>query len=466
MPRLVVVGGGISGLAAAVAARRRAEQAGRGLEVLVVEKDDRCGGKALTVAQDGYLFEGGPTGYLDNEPLLDELVRAVGLTPLPANDAAARRFIVRGGKLREVSANPLRFALSGLLSPFGMARVLAEPWIRPGKGDDEESIFDFAHRRLGREIAERMIAPMVLGVFAGDARQLSAAAAFPRLVELEQQHGSLIRALLALRRRRKLQGSPTGPAGKLTSFEGGLETLPQALATRGGVEVQTGAAVESLEAAEGVGYRLRIGGRAQSLEADAVVLAGECWAMAGLLEGLAPTAARILEAIPTPPVTVVALGYGPAMRGAVPVGFGALIPRGEDLRILGCLWDSHLFPGREPAGHLLMRVMLGGSADPQAAGLDDATMLAQVTGELRRLFPRLTEAPVFHRIVRWPRAIPQYEPGHLRRVEALRGDLARHPRLFVAGNALEGIAFTKAAAAGVRAGQAAAAQLLGLEATR
>ena len=188
--------------------------------------------------------------------------------------------------------------------------------------------------------------------------------------------------------------------------------------------------------------------------------------MAGLLEALAPTAAQILEAIPTPPVTVIALGYGPAMKGAVPVGFGALIPRSENLRILGCLWDSHLFPGREPAGHLLVRVMLGGSADPQAASLDDAAMLAQVTGELRRLFPRLTEAPVFHRIVRWSRAIPQYGPGHLRRVEALRGDLARHAGLFVAGNALEGIAFTKAAAAGVRAGQAAAAQLLGLEATR
>ena len=465
MPRLVVVGGGISGLSAAVAARRRAEEVGAGLEVTVLEKDDRCGGKALTMARDGYLFEAGPTGYLDNEPLLDELVRAVGLSPLPANEAAARRFIVRSGKLREVSANPLRFVTSGLLSPLGMARVLAEPWIRPGEGSDEESIFDFARRRLGAEVAERMIAPMVLGVFAGDARKLSAAAAFPRLVELEQQHGSLIRALLALRRQRKLQGSPTGPGGKLTSFEGGLETLPRALAARGGAEVHTGSAVERLEATGGRGYRLHVRG-GQSLEADAVVLAGECWAVAPLLEPLAPTAAQILGAISTPPVNVVALGYSPAMKNAVPVGFGALVPRGEDLRILGCLWDSHLFPGREPAGHLLLRVMLGGSADPRAADLDDEDTLAQVSADLRRLFPRLTEAPLFHRIVRWPRAIPQYGPGHLRRIEALRADLARHPGLSIAGNALEGIAFTKAAAAGVRAGRAAAAHALGLESSR
>lgn len=461
--RLVVIGGGISGLAAAHAARWAGEEIPGGLEVLVLEREPEVGGKARSLEEQGYLVEAGPTGYLDNEPLLDRLVDLAGLEKLPANVAAARRFLVRGGRLREIKTHPLGFLASGLLGPWGLLRLGAELAVPRKRDGRDESIFEFARRRLGRQAAERMIAPMVLGVFAGDAARLSVAASFPRMVELERDHGGLIRAMLALRRRARAErsaedsgarGGPAGPAGALTSFTGGLQSLPRALATHPGIEVRAGASVERLLLREDGGYDLLLAGGNEPLRADAVILAGEPWSMAPLIEGPCPAAAAELTAIETPPVLVVALGFAPAMRGAVPKGFGALIPRGEGFRILGCLWDTHLFPGREPGGHLLVRAMLGGAVDPEVIRLSDEQVLTQTLADLRALMP-LHDEPLYAKVIRWPRAIPQYTIGHLERVARLREALARRPGLLLAGNATDGIAFTKAAAAGVAAGEAA-----------
>ena len=190
MRRLVIVGGGISGLAAAEGAAALAGRVPGGLEVLVLEKEQEVGGKARSVQQDGWLVECGPTGFLDNEPALDRLVEAAGLEKLAANTAAARRFVVRGGRMREIHTNPLRFAGSGILGPVGLARMLVEPVIPRRRSDEDESVWSFAARRLGADAADRMIAPMVLGVFAGDARKLSLEAAFPKLHALEREHGS------------------------------------------------------------------------------------------------------------------------------------------------------------------------------------------------------------------------------------------------------------------------------------
>ena len=255
MKRLVIIGAGISGLCAAhEAARHRGEVAG-GLEILVLEASPTVGGKARTVKRDGWLAETGPAGYLDNEPEFDELLARTGLAgeKVEANDAAARRYLLHG-RLREVKANPLAFARSGIVGPMALLRMAAEPFIPRAtiERTEAESIWGFARRRLGVAAADKLIAPMVLGVFAGDARRLSVSACFPRLVALERDHGSLIRGMLATRKKRSRdQRFSSGPSGKLVSFRRGLQSVAVALAESDGFTVRCDAKVERVEAVTG-----------------------------------------------------------------------------------------------------------------------------------------------------------------------------------------------------------------------
>jgi oxygen-dependent protoporphyrinogen oxidase len=460
MKRLVVVGGGISGLAAARAAVEAAAGAAVAVRVQLFERDRRVGGKASSLREDGWLVEAGPTAYSDGEPAMQRLVRAAGFEQelLPASPSAARRYLVRGGRMRRLDANPARFLSSGLLSPGGLLRLLLEPFLPRRRDGVDESVWQFAARRLGRETAERLVAPVVLGVFAGDARRLSLAAAFPRLAELEREHGSLVRGLLA-RRGRPGSGGPTGPAGRLVSFRRGMQSLVEALAERGGVEMHCGSPVERLVPAQGGGYAVGLAD-GELRPADAVVLAGEPWAMARLLRPLGPSLADLLDGIPCPPLAVVALGFGREGLERVPKGFGVLVPRGEGFRVLGCLWDTHLFDGRSPPGGMLVRAMLGGAVDPEVAALSEDELVRLVREDLAALLGLQSE-PIFRRVVVWPRAIPQYELGHRERVAAIEEAAQRHPGLFLAGNALHGVSFAKAAAHGVATGERAVGWLLG-----
>ena len=462
--RLVVVGGGISGLAAAhaaVEASRGTHLEGR-LEVLVLERAARVGGKALTRERDGFRVEGGPTGFLDNEPALDRLVAAAGLEKLPADEASARRFLVRGGKLREIRPHPLKFATSGILSPGGVLRIAREAWVPRRASPEDESVWAFAQRRLGRQAADRLIAPMVLGVFAGDAKALSLRSAFPRMHELERDHGSLLRAMKALRASGRARGGPAGPGARLTSFADGLQALPLSLAERGGFAVRTDVEVGALRPDAGR-WQVEVEGDAEPIPADAVALAVEPWRMAELLpEGL-PASRAALAAIPCPAVHVVALGFPAEALARTPRGFGALIPRGEGYTILGVLWDTHLFPGRSPDGTLLVRAMLGGAVTPEVADAAPDELAAIARSDVKRLLG-LREEPVFEEVVRWPRAIPQYTLGHADRVATIEAELdAWHgsggPPVALAENGLHGVAFGKADARGAQVGDELVAQL-------
>ncbi len=468
--RLVVIGGGISGLAAAHAASHWARQRGRALEVVVLEQSAEPGGKTRTIDHGDWRIEAGPTGYLDAEPRVDALVEAAGLTKLRANAAAARRFVMHGGQLREVKPQPLGMARSGLLSPKGLARILREPWVsRPPAGHDQ-TIWEFAARRLGSEVADRLVAPMVLGVFAGDAKKISLRAAFPLMAQIEDQHGSLIRGLLARRRAaaraRKAdgggattsrgQGGPAGPRGVLTSFAEGMQALPRALAERGKFQVQLQTAVERVERTPSDTWRLST--TAGPIDARALVIATEPWSASALLQPLAPGAAELLASIYCPPVVVTALGYGSDALSRVPRGFGLLIPRSERFTSLGCLWDTHIFPDRSPAGHLLVRAMLGGATDPSVADQSDSELLAAVRDDLARM-SGIRAAPLHQQLIRWPRAIPQYERGHLERAARVEEQVKTLPGVFLAGNGLHGVSFTKSAVTGLDAGERAAAWL-------
>lgn len=446
--RLVVIGGGIAGLAAAWAAR----EVDQDLEIVVLERQGEVGGKARTIVRGEWMVEAGPTGFLSGTPELDRLIAACGLaeSARPADPAAARRFIQTQGRMRRVVPNPILLVGAGLLSAAGCARMLAEVVIPARRDQPDESVWDFAARRLGTEAADRLIAPMTLGVFAGDAHRLSLSAAFPRMAALEREHGSLIRGTIA----RALRGRRGTKPAALHSFDRGMQTLPRSLAARGAFQVRCDAEVRELTRTAS-GWSVAIAGQEKAMTADAIVVAAPPAASAALLRNHHSVLATELDGIYCPPVAVVALGYGPNEWNTVPPGFGVLVARGEGFRMLGNLWDTHLYRGRSPAGHLLIRAIYGGGIDPDAAELPTAELLALARSEVARLYG-LREAPRFEEVVHWPHAIPQYEMGHPERVRCIEAAVAELPGIFLTGSGLRGVAFPAAAADGVRIGDAAA----------
>jgi oxygen-dependent protoporphyrinogen oxidase len=441
MTRVVIAGGGIAGLSIAHALVHAAPET----DVIVLEARARPGGNIRSERIDGYLCEAGPDGFLDSAPATLALIDAVGLRSrlLRSRDEARRRFIYRAGRLHEVPPSAGAFLKSGLLSTKGKARLLWEPLARR-RPEGDESIHEFAARRLGPEAARVMIDPMVSGIFAGDARALSLRACFPKMWHMETAHGGLFRAMLARRRRGGRAGTPGAPAGTLTSFTDGMEDLVRGLLDSLGERVRTATPLTALrERTRTVAGPRRVGARAFSviagdepIEADAIVLAGPSVDSAEVVRPFDPALASALAAISGAPLAVVCLGYDAAAlaadRGPLD-GFGFLAPRGEGVRILGALWETSIYDGRAPAGRALLRVMIGGATDPDAVELDESRLLARARTDLGRTMG-IRIGPEFVHIVRHRRGIPQYTIGHDARVAEIETMLRRHPGLFVAGN--------------------------------
>jgi len=425
--RIAVVGAGVAGLVNAF------ELSEAGHEVTIFERADRAGGNIRTEREDGYTVEWGPNGWLDNVPETPALVSRLGMEErvLVSSDAARIRFIFRKGHgLVRLPEKPPSFFTSPLLSPLGRARVLLEPLARSRPRHDE-SVRSFAARRIGPEAADVLVQAMVSGVYAGDAGSLSLRSTFPKMYEMERAHGGLLRALIA-RRKAGSGGGPAGPGGTLTSFRGGMTDLVEGLLARLGGNLR--GPVETVERSDR-GYRLSGSDR----EFAAVILASPAWQAARILRPLSPPASAALAGIPGSPVTVVATAYDEAEIGGPPAGFGFLAPRGQGLGILGCLWTSSIYPGaRAPEGRVLLRTMVGGALDPDAADLADSGLLDLVARDLR-VSMGLTADPVRHWIFRHPRGIPQYVKGHGARLAAAGRALRAHPGIGLAGNSYRGI---------------------------
>jgi protoporphyrinogen/coproporphyrinogen III oxidase len=443
--RVVIAGGGIAGLSIAWALRAKDPS----VEVRVLERSARAGGNIRTEQIDGYTCEWGPDGFLDNAPATLTLVEALGLASrlLPSNDAARRRFIVRGGRLCEVPSSIGGFLRTPLLSPAGKLRIACEPFAKR-RPESDESIHDFASRRIGEEAASVLVDPMVSGIFAGDASALSLRGCFPRMWQLEEDYGGLFRALLATRRTRKPGSVAGAPAGRLTSFVGGMAELTDALTDRLGDVVRTSMPVldvgghQPIALAPGrtLANRFAVATPGETIEADAVVLSGPCGESAAILRTFDPVLTALLQSIPSAPLAVVCLGYdGQAAAAAHALdGFGFLVPRTERIRILGALWETSIYRHRAPAGKVLLRVMIGGATDPEAATLPDGELLEVVRRDLAQVMG-LATAPEFVRIIRHARGIPQYVTGHLARMHQIDTLLQRHAGLHVAGNSYRGV---------------------------
>jgi oxygen-dependent protoporphyrinogen oxidase len=438
--KIVVVGGGISGLATAYALHERSRDANQSNEIVVLEASEAIGGTIATTPSNGFLCEGGPNGFLDSKPHTLALIRRLGLSEqvLIASDASRRRFVMVKGRLHELPTTPGAFLRSGLLTLGGRLRVVCERWVGRAVTAEDETVAAFARRRLGTQAAQRLIDPFVSGVFAGDPEQLSLRATFPRLHELETEYGSLIRASSKLRKERGPQeGGAAGPGGRLTSFSEGMGTLTNALARALGPCVQCKSPVVSVTRDSDRWTVVTAAGAIESV--DCVILAIPAYRAAALLAPLDKALSEPLNSIPYASVAVVALGFH---RDAVqhPLdGFGFLIPHQENRKILGCLWTSSIFPGRRaPDDHVLLRSMVGGARAGERVALDDASMVALVRAELDNLLG-LEGDPALVHVRRYDRAIPQYTLGHLDRVEALEEACSQWPGLYVTGNALRGV---------------------------
>ncbi|MDF1581304.1 MAG: protoporphyrinogen oxidase [Desulfuromonadales bacterium] len=445
MIRVVVVGAGISGLAAAFALQQRATAVGLNIDLQIFEKEDRTGGKILSIKEDGFLCEWGPNGFLDNKPMTLELCDTLGIRDrmLRSDDNARKRFIYSEKLLHRLPEGGPSFLASKLISWPGKMRLACEPFIPAKRDDEDETLADFGRRRLGAEALDKLIAPMVSGIFAGDPETMSLRSCFPRIHELEMEYGGLIKAMMMLAKKKKAErkagkavASAAGPGGVLTSFIGGIQELTNEAQCALGDKVRTGAAVNGiLPKKDGFEVHLADG---SMIDADIVISAAPAFALSSMLNESLPPVAELLNGIPYSPLFVVCFGYERDKIARDLDGFGYLIPKKEGCNTLGTLWDSSIFPNRAPAGKVLLRSMIGGAANPGVINLPESEIQTRVMADLKQIMG-IDAAPDFVRVFRHERAIPQYRAGHAARLVALDEQLQRKPGLFLTGNAFFGV---------------------------
>jgi len=468
MKKIVIIGGGISGLATAWLLRSKAQSAGKDLEITLLEKEPQAGGKIRSIKSDGYTCEWGPNGFLDSKPQTLDLCRAIGVENnlQRSNDNARKRFIFSGGQLHQLPDGAAAFLKSRLISWPGKLRLALEPtpFISPAPAGVDETLAAFGRRRLGGEALDTLIAPMVSGIFAGDPETMSLVSCFPRIAELEREYGGLIRAMIMLARKKKrdqAQGkvvsSAAGPGGILTSFRQGIQYLPDALVTSLGGIVRPGSAVTSVAKGAGAPYLVTCSD-GSGHEADQVIIASPAFAAADMLSGLSEEISTVLRQIPYASMTVICFGYSRGQIRRSLDGFGYLIPKKEGCNTLGTLWDSSMFEDRAPEGKVLLRSMMGGACFPEYVALSDDEVVARVREDLT-LTMGIDAQPEFVRVFRHPQAIPQYTVGHGKRLQALEESLRAHPGLILTGNSYRGIGLNDCVAAAERAADEALGQI-------
>jgi oxygen-dependent protoporphyrinogen oxidase len=434
----VVAGAGIAGLAAALQLQLAGE------DVLVVDASDRPGGVMRTDHVSGYVIERGPNTTYVKAPMLD-FIRTLGAEKslLAAQPASRLRSIYDAGRLLPVPMSPLALLRTPLLSAGGKLRLLAEPFIRRANAGDE-SVAEFMGRRLGKQVVEGLVGPFLTGVYAGDEHQLGAEAVFPSLVEMERRCGSIVfGALAGLFRRR-----PRGLRGSYSAAEG-LGPFARALAERLVEPVALENRVTAVRR-DGDRWLVRTSGPAgeSRVRARRVVLSVPADQAAEILRGVSSDLADDLAAIEYAPIVGIPLGVDPSAVREKIEGFGFLVPRRAELKLLGCLYMSRLFPSRAPAGRELLQCLVGGMRWPEAFDMPDDEIVKRVCADLDQILG-LREEPRVLAVTRWRQAIPQPKRDHVARIARVRKQLAEFPNIALAGAYLGGISVSDACESGL-----------------
>jgi len=448
--RIAIVGAGISGLACAL----RLHAIDPDLDVVIYEQDVRAGGKILTERMDGFTIEAGPDAFLASKRGGLSLSRQLGLedrlvSPVPEN---RRSWVLNGCRLV-----PLPQGLSGLvptelkpilqsriLSPLGKVRMAMDLVIRPRSAIEDESLASFIRRRMGPEVYERMIEPLLSGIYAGDGERLSLAATFPQLRASELTHGGIIKGALAQKRERSSRDANQTPRTGFLSFRGGMsEMVDRALdqATRNGAQVIFGASCQRVEAEpDGSGYRLTIarsGGEAVE-SFDGVALAVPAWAAAPLLADVAPRASGVLERFEHVSNALIVIAFPESQLTRPLDGYGYVVPRVEGRDVMAMTWTTSKWGGRAPQGQVVIRAFVGRVGQVGALEGDDESLVQLTLKELKDILG-LDVVPSMTRVYRWDRGMPQYNMGHVDRVDRVDAELARIPGFELAGNYLRGV---------------------------
>jgi oxygen-dependent protoporphyrinogen oxidase len=454
MKKAIVVGGGISGLATAYLLREKAIAAGLELDVTLIEKEKRLGGKIWSIKTDGFLCEWGPNGFLDSKPQTLDLCADLNIEErlMRSNDNARRRFIYSEGVLHRLPESGPAFFKSNLISWAGKLRLAMEPFIPGPPSGIDETLASFGRRRLGDEALRKLIAPMVSGIFAGNPETMSLNSCFPRIAELEREYGSLVMAMIRLARKKrreraegKVVSGAAGPGGILTSFRNGIQELTDVLADKlGSGAIKSGNVVTKISKRNSFPYLVHTDNA--DLDADTVILASPSYASADMLSELDPELGMILRQIPYASMVVVCFGYERERIEHDLCGFGYLITKEEGMNTLGTLWDSSIFENRAPEGMVLLRSMMGGACFPDRIDLSDDEVEKTVREDLMHTMG-ISEAPSFVRIYRHHKAIPQYTTGHGARLAGLQEKGLQHRGLFLTGNSYRGIGLNDCVAA-------------------
>ncbi len=473
--RVLIVGGGLTGLAAAHRVMSRSANAGRRspVELVLLEAKNRLGGAIWTEHRDGFTLEGGADSFITNKPWAVDLCREIGLgNRLIETDSRHRRsFVVHSGRLVPVPEGFVLMAPSKLLplltTPIlsfrGKLRLLLD-LIKPARQDEaDESLAAFVRRRLGREALDRLVQPLVGGIYTADPNELSLKATLPQFVAMEREHGSLIRA--ALRQAKASRSADRNASGAryglFLSIDEGMGTLTRTLAeTLPRDAARTEAPVRRISRvvdSEKPWMAELLDGSV--IPADAVIVTTEAHASARLLDGLDPDLALQLRSIPYASSAIVQIAFRRDQVSHPLDGFGAVVPIIENRPILAVSFTSVKFPSRALAGTVLMRVFVGGATQPDLYEMDDDEMVRMVRRELAELLGARGE-PLLTEVARHPRGMPQYTLGHLDRVASIRESQKRHPGLFLAGNAFEGVGIPDCVRSGREAADAAITMLL------
>lgn len=424
---VAIIGGGVSGLATAVALTRQ------GRRVVVLERQVTAGGNARSERIGGFLIERGPSAIAAVSSRADAIsgLSALAEGRCGLGEDVRRRYLVRQGRLHGTATHQMAFLTSDLLSVPGRLRLMAETVVPRRRGTGGETVAEFASRRFGREFADRVVDPLVGGVYAGRSDELSVSAVFPALVALEREFGSV--ALGAIRRH--LRGGRM-PGSRLYSWRNGIGTLPLTLARELGAAVRTGVAVNRIRS-RGTGFAIDVGPAGEVI-ASTVVLATQPHVAAQILEPIDPEGAAATGGIVAPPLAVVFLGFRRSEVAHPLDGLGFLSPTSEGRFLNGAQFCSTMFPGRSPDGYVSIAVYFGGGRAPELGDRPAEELVDLARAELRDLIGA-DGRPVLARAHHWPRGLPQYRLGHEDLIAQIRTIGHRQPGLFVTGNYLGGI---------------------------